>query len=374
MLPLRVTAIDALRGMVMLLMLNETLQLWQVAKQFPESSFWQAVGFHTSHVEWRGCSLHDLIQPTFSFLVGVALPFSLIARRKAVASDSQLWQHAAKRAFLLILLGVVLRYFGYRKWNTTFEDTLSQIGLGYLPLFWFSLQPRKWQWAGLIAVLAGFWALFAFWPIHQGDQDWPRHFSGFLAHWNKNVNPTTYFDHWFLNLFPRQDPFRFNGGGYGTLSFIPTLGTMLIGLLTGQVLASGRTAEQKIRWMLTAGIGFALTGVGLDWLVICPIVKRIWTPAWALASGGIAILLLCMFYALTDLGGRRTWVFPLLVVGANSIFIYVFSHLVDGPMHKVLGMVIPDSPWQPVVSGLLILTTWWWILWTMYRRRWFLKI
>ena len=59
--PARATSLDAYRGFVMLLMLGEVLALPRVAKQSPESGVWRTVLFHTTHVEWRGCSLHDLI-------------------------------------------------------------------------------------------------------------------------------------------------------------------------------------------------------------------------------------------------------------------------------------------------------------------------
>ena len=64
-------------------------------------------------------------------------------------------------------------------------------------------------------------------------QDWGRLFTGFAAHWSKNSNAAWAFDQWFLNLFPRESPFLYNAGGYATLSFIPTLGTMILGLIAG---------------------------------------------------------------------------------------------------------------------------------------------
>ncbi|MDE2507147.1 MAG: hypothetical protein KGM43_08055, partial [Planctomycetota bacterium] len=69
----RLASIDAYRGFVMFLMMGEVLAFSQLADSFPESEFWRVLAFHQSHVAWRGCSLHDLIQPSFSFLVGVAL-------------------------------------------------------------------------------------------------------------------------------------------------------------------------------------------------------------------------------------------------------------------------------------------------------------
>ena len=81
--PQRLGSIDAYRGFVMFLMMAEVLRLSQVAAKLPDNSLWKLLAFHQSHVPWAGCSLHDLIQPSFSFLVGVSLPFSGISRDSA---------------------------------------------------------------------------------------------------------------------------------------------------------------------------------------------------------------------------------------------------------------------------------------------------
>ncbi len=41
-----------------------------------------------------------------------------------------------------------------------------------------------------------------------------------------------------MNLFPRPTEFLYSGGGYATLSFVPTFGTMLLGLLAGRIMQS----------------------------------------------------------------------------------------------------------------------------------------
>src|SRR4029079_7982208 len=78
--PPRLGSVDAYRGFVMFLMMAEILRLAAVAAKIPESGFWKLLAYHQSHVTWAGCSLHDLIQPSFSFLVGVSLPFSIASR------------------------------------------------------------------------------------------------------------------------------------------------------------------------------------------------------------------------------------------------------------------------------------------------------
>jgi len=102
----RETSVDAFRGLVMFLMMAEVLKLSRVADAFPGSSFLAFLAHHQSHVAWVGCSLHDLIQPSFSFLVGVALPFSLASRKARGQTPGRMWLHAWWRALLLVLLGV----------------------------------------------------------------------------------------------------------------------------------------------------------------------------------------------------------------------------------------------------------------------------
>src|SRR5438132_5536852 len=128
--PARIASVDAYRGLVMFLMMAEVLHIGRVAQSFTGNPVWEFLSFHTSHVEWAGCSLHDLIQPSFSFLVGAALPFSLAARAARGQDTARMIAHAAWRALVLVLLGVFLRSVGKPRTNFTFEDTLSQIGLG----------------------------------------------------------------------------------------------------------------------------------------------------------------------------------------------------------------------------------------------------
>ncbi|HEV8060002.1 MAG TPA: DUF5009 domain-containing protein, partial [Gemmataceae bacterium] len=138
-LPKRVVAIDAYRGFVMFLMMGEVLRLSQMAKAFPDNPIWTFLARQQSHVAWAGCNLHDLIQPSFSFLVGAALPFSLAARTERGQSLIRLTFHAAWRSLLLVALGIFLRSTSSSRTNFTFEDTLTQIGLGYFFLFLLGL-------------------------------------------------------------------------------------------------------------------------------------------------------------------------------------------------------------------------------------------
>jgi heparan-alpha-glucosaminide N-acetyltransferase len=381
---------DAYRGFVMFLMMAEVLRFSRVANALPDSAFWQFLGHHQSHVPWVGCSLHDLIQPSFSFLVGVALPFSLASRAVHGQSRSRMTLHAGWRALVLILLGVFLRSIGRHQTYWTFEDTLSQIGLGYVALFLLGSRPVREQWAALGLILVGYWAAFAFYPLPGPDFDygkvgssntWPHLMTGFAAHWNKNSNAAWAFDTWFLNLFPREKPFVCNGGGYSTLNFIPTLGTMILGLLAGGVVRSKRAPWAKVKRLAVAGVIGLAAGALLGWLGICPVVKRIWTPNWVLFSGGWCFLLLAGFYMVIDIWGLRRWAFPLVVIGMNSIAAYCIAHLFEGFISSNLDTHLGTDlcktfgqAYEPLVRGALVLFVMWLLLFWMYRRKIFLRI
>src|SRR5713226_2240827 len=121
----RVASLDAFRGLVMFLMLAEVMRLWTVKTAYPGNWFWSFIAFNTSHVPWQGCSLHDLIQPAFSFLAGASLPFSIANRRAAGEPFWRMLGHAVWRAAALIFLGIFLRSLNARQTYWTFEDTLT---------------------------------------------------------------------------------------------------------------------------------------------------------------------------------------------------------------------------------------------------------
>lgn len=386
----RLTSIDAYRGLVMLLMMAEVLHLKGVAKALPGNRFWELLGRHQDHVPWVGCVLHDLIQPSFSFLVGVALPFSLARRTSEGQPQWRRTLHAFWRALILVLLGVFLRSTRYNQTNWTFEDTLSQIGLGYGLLYLLALGSVRLQSIALAVILVGYWLAFAVYPLPGSAFDWSRagvkpdsigQLHGFAAHWSQNTNIAWAFDTWFLNRFPRPKPFTNNPGGYSTLSFIPTLGTMILGLLAGGLLRSDRKALAKVGWLIVAGITGLAAGWLLGWAGICPVVKRIWTPSWVLFSGGWCCLFLAVFYLVLDLGKQRWMAWMLVVIGMNSIAAYLIAHLFEDFIKKAIPthfgekwMTLAGEAYKPLFLGGAVLLVEWLLLFWMYRRKIFLRI
>ena len=299
--------------------------------------------------------------------------------------------HALWRSLVLVFLGVFLRSLNSSQTNFTFEDTLSQIGLGYTFLFCSGpfpstcpvgcarAHPGRILAAPLLIIRLRRPNLTS--RRRRPAPPWPHHPNGFAAHWNKNSNLAWAFDTWFLNLFPRKKPFTHNGGGYATLSFIPTLATMILGLLAGGVLRRTGSGPMKVAWLAIAGcIGLAC-GWGLGELGICPVVKRIWTPSWVLYSGGWCFLFLAALFAVLDIAKVRFWAFPLRVIGMNSIAAYCMAGLFESFIARNLTTHLGDKPFavaghafEPLLHGAGVLLVLWLILFWMYRRKLFLRI
>ncbi len=382
-------AVDAYRGLVMLLMMGEVLELAKVAASYPGNVFWRIAAFNQTHVEWAGLGLHDMIQPSFSFLVGVAVPYSIASRLRNGQTFPKMLAHTIWRSLLLICLGFFLRSTHSTQTYFTFEDTLTQIGLGYTFLFLLGFRSARWQWGTLAALLFGYWLAWALYPAPGPNFDWaavgvppnwPHNFTGFAAHWNKNSNLGTAIDQWFLNLFPRESRFVFNEGGYLTSSFIPTLGTMILGLIAGRWLRQSAPAIPFRKFLWTAGGCLAIATV-LHVTGVCPIVKRIWTPSWTLFSGGLCFLFLSAFSWIVDVRQNRKIAFPLVVIGRNSIAAYVMAELCGSFFAQSLYIHLGHYPFQilgaplePLLLGTAVLLLYWSILFWMYRNKVMIRI
>jgi predicted acyltransferase len=383
-------AVDTYRGLVMFLMAAEVLRFAQIAKSFPTNPVWQFLAFNQSHVPWVGMSLHDTIQPAFTLLVGIALPYSLRSRQRRGQSFRRMLAHTILRSLILITLGILVRTLPGTTPNFTFEDTLTQIGLGYTFAFLLAFARPRIQWIALISILFAYWLAWALYPAPGPTfnyaavgvpPEWHTHlFSGFAAHWNKNSNLGQAFDLWFLNLFPRPHRFLFNAGGYLTLSFIPTLGTQIIGLIAGRWLLNSAPAVPIRRLTLTAALLIA-AGLALHFTGICPLVKRIWTPSWTLFSGGVCLLFLIAISWLVDLRGHRRVAFPFIVLGTNSLAAYLLSWIADQLDEVVYqhhlwpsALNLFSPVFVPLYVGGLTLLVYWLILYAMYKNKIFLRI
>jgi heparan-alpha-glucosaminide N-acetyltransferase len=448
----RLVSLDAYRGFIMLMLaasgfgivrfaaLPEEAPVWQEQNR----QTWQAIAFHFDHPEWEskfglmGVSFWDLIQPAFMFMVGVAMPFSYLRREKSGHSSVRRFFHAAWRALVLVLMGVFLYSMNQEQTNWVFTNVLAQIGLGYLFAYLLLGRDRWVQWAALAAILVGYWYFFWQHTPQSGDVEVvasapaesetaepletedaaPAPF----PQWAKGDNAAHAFDLWFLNLlrdppddelaavgatqdagdwapgmvrdwlFANDEVFAGNRGGYQTLNFVPSIATMLLGILCGQFLIRRRTSWKDQNWQ-TVGL---LVAWGMASMVAalvaheyaCPIVKRIWTPSWVLFSGAYVIWMLAGFYILFDILPLRKLAFPLVVIGVNSIAIYMMGQLMrnwtsehvvhthlSGFLATVFGpTALADDMYGRLIDPTATLAVFWLILYWMYRQKYFVRV
>lgn len=395
---------------------------------------WDTLAYQFDHVAWTGCTAWDLIQPSFMFMVGVSLPFSVARRRDEGESPWRRFGHALYRSAVLVILGVLLSSSLSDGINFTFVNVLAQIGLGYIFVYLLGGQDLKTLGLAIVLILGGYGAWSTYQSLDPQDvqqtqdyivqnknltaAEWSQ-FKGHEAHWNKHLNAAAAVDRQFLNKFPRKDPawkgrsFWINNGGYQTLNFIPSIATMLFGVMAGRVLSSDRDDKQRIKWLFGAGLVCFVLSMAADrhlwpvqWLSpetqakfwehswsLCPSVKRIWTPTWAVFSAGWAFCTLGFFYWLVDVKGYQKMVMPFAVVGINSIAMYCMTQLfkgwIGGAMQVTfttidrlagwaqgLGAWIDPARWAyaPIADNALRLLVLWIICFVMYRKRLFVRI
>jgi heparan-alpha-glucosaminide N-acetyltransferase len=303
-MPERLMSLDAFRGFTMLLMVSEGFGITSLVRRNPEmltdfdgkwygkpwKMFWNTAAWQLDHVAWTGCVAWDLIQPAFMFMVGVAMPFSYAKRESRGESWGVQFGHALVRSLILIGLGIFLRSTHSSMTHFTFEDVLTQIGLGYIFVFVLLRAPFVAQCVAVLAILGGYWFCFYHYPLPpaEGNQvtkylmehgakpeDWNQFTDaglrpkGLAEHWNKHTNAAAAADRVFLNLFPRpSEPwegqkFWINSGGYQTLNFIPSIVTMLFGVMAGQMLRGAWTPRNKT-WRSHGGGAGLLRGLDGD--------------------------------------------------------------------------------------------------------------
>jgi predicted acyltransferase len=287
---------------------------------------------------------------------------------------------------VLILMGV----FFSAKWELM--NVLTQIGLGYTFLFLLWGRSLRIQAVAAVALLAGTWLLYVLYPtagidLASGNPEvgvtakWAQeNLANVGRHWHKNVNVGQAIDRVVLNWFPVAKEFKFNQGGYQTINFIPSLATMLFGLMCGELLRSRWSHRDKLLVLLAAGLAGLAVGFVLDWTGVCPIVKRIWTPSWALFSTGWCCLILMSFYGIIDVLGFHLWAWPLVIVGMNSIAIYTMGQLIRGTTNRVWhGVASPAFTavgplYEPMLECTLTGLFFWLGCYWLYRQKIFIRV
>lgn len=374
----RLISLDALRGFDMFWIISGEGLIHALAKATQWPAFlWMSAQLH--HTDWNGITFYDMIFPLFLFIAGVSMPYSM-HRKIADAGCTDAFQLSAhqkrgiyfgmlRRALILVFLGVVVnglfKFNGYE--NTRFASVLGRIGLA-----WFfagiiylncNLRGQILWFAGL---LLGYWAAMMLIPV-------PGYGAGVLT---MQGSLESYIDRLLL-------PGRLHDGVHdpeGILSTLPAIGTALLGVFTGQFLKRSDarfTMLKKSGLLLAAGV--LLIALGSLWNLTFPINKRLWTSSFVLYVGGFSMVFLAVFYLIIDVAGYRKWAFPFVLIGSNSILIYMAAEGVVDFWHTanyIFGGLVQfaSADWQPVFGALSVIVIQLTLLYFLYRNKIFLKI
>ncbi len=387
MLSQRLISLDALRGFDMFWIaggdaLFRALMKWHPWSFTLGTGDWSFTLSSTKvleqleHVEWEGFRFYDLIFPLFIFMAGVAMPFSLGKQRERGVPVSKLFWRVFRRMVLLFVLGLMCN--GILQWNPPFRimGVLQRIALATgCAGFIYLLVRTRGQAIVVATILLGYWALLAFVPPP----------GGVAGDYTKGGNLSAYIDRMVI-----RDHLVIGGTAYGKvyygegetageneglLSTFPAIATALLGVLAGEWLRFCSCNRRKVTWLVTAGV--ACIGVGLAWGQVFPIVKILWTSSYVLVAGGCSLLLLALFYLVIDVWKLRAWAFPLVVVGLNSITIYIVPRFLDFKklsMYFFGGVIGHSGELAPVLAPLFVLFCEWLFLYYLYRKQLFLRV
>lgn len=376
--PARLLSLDALRGFDMFWIISGEHIIHALAQTTGWPFFvWLSSQLH--HVVWNGFTFYDMIFPLFLFIAGVSMPYSLQSKmtKAGVSSPAHLPFEVKKklvltmlrRTCILVFLGLVvnglLKFDGYE--NTRFASVLGRIGLAWFfaGIIYINAGYRA-QVIWFAGLLLGYWAAMMWIPV-------PGYGAGVLT---MQGSLESYIDRLLL-------PGRLHDGVHdpeGILSTIPAISTALLGMFTGRLLQldAERLAPLKKAGVLLLAAGACLL-IGWCWGRVFPINKRLWTSSFVLYTGGWSLLFLAVFYLIIDVWGFTRWAFPFILIGTNSIIIYLFSEgMVNfhATAEYLFGGLIQYTPeaWQPVYEATSVTIVQLLLLYFLYRKKIFFKV
>jgi predicted acyltransferase len=345
---------------------------------------WAHIYAPLEHAEWHGCTPTDLIFPFFLFIVGVSIVYALDGVRRRGDALGPVLLRVLRRAGLLIGLGLFMAFF--LKWDFAtlrLPGVLQRIGLVFLGCAFLFLtttwRTQLWLLAGL---LVGYNVLEQLVPP-PGATDAVLLPGRDLSAW---LDRTLLGENHLWASSHTWDP-------EGLLSTLPSIGTGLLGVLTGQWLRRPSVAPaEKVVWLFTAG-AFAIV-LGMIWNSWFPVNKSLWTSSYVLYTGGLAVAGLALLYWLCDVQGYRRWTTPFLVYGVNAITVFFLSGLIarglgtwkvtaaTGEAISVKNLLYQQffvpfftDPRNASLAGAVVCILIWMVpLWWMYQRRIIIKV
>jgi predicted acyltransferase len=351
----RLVSLDVFRGWTMFWIVGGAAILEGLQHLSPNLVF-NAIIHELTHTEWRGLRFYDCIWPSFMLMTGMSLPMSY-AKRSITQSHSQILRRVLQRFAVLFLLGSLRESISFHHpYFIELSSALQPIAVAYLAAFLLVRKSWQTQAAVSIAILLGYALLLAFVPapgVPAGSYD-------------RNSNLVLWSD---LATVGRVLPEH-----WGTvICTIPTIATTILGMLLGELLMSNRPSGYKIKVIAATGVAAIILGFALD--PVIPIVMKMWTTSYGLASAGWACLMFLFFYWIVDVRGARRWAFPFVVIGMNAVAIYMSQSIV--PWAGIVGIFTSSTQstsgaLTPLLQAIVTLTVEWLVLYWMYKHTLFL--
>ena len=320
------------------------------------------------HVEWHGLAHHDTIFPLFLFLAGVSFPFSYAKSIERGASAKRIYLKIAKRAFVLVLLGLIyngLLKFDFEKLRVC--SVLGRIGVAWAVAAVMYINFGRITRAAICgAILLGYYFVVCYVGAPDVEGADPLTMQGTIVGYiDRLITPgRLIYDN------GRFDP-------EGLLSTLPAVVTAMLGIFAGEYVrsASHSGSRKSLTMLLAAAV---MLGVGLLWSLEFPINKMLWSSSFVLVVGAYSLAMFAIFYYIVDVRGWQRWSIPLQVVGMNSITIYMAQKVISFSranqfLFGGLATKLPAEWGELLIRGGYVLVCWL-FLYFLYRKRVFLKV
>lgn len=360
----RLLSLDFMRGLIMVLLMMESTRLYDNLHEVSEGTIFGAFMLQFFHHPWDGLRFWDLIQPGFMFIAGTAMAYSLHRQALSGKTWNESFIKALKRSGWLFFWGVL--NYAVRSSGLSFElwNVLTQLSFTMLVAFLI----YRWTYTGQIIFSFG---LLVLTEILYRFTNIP----GFDQPFTDQHNFGNYVDLLLMN--------KINSDGWVAINCIPTAAHTIWGALAGKLLLSEKTGNEKVKWLLVSGLLTLVVGYIMHFTGITPIIKRIATSSFTLASGGWCLLALGMLYWWIDLFNHKKYLQFVVVVGMNSIFIYLFFEIVGhrwfndyigAITNGLMSMVNMPTGLMHILTSLIIFALEWYMCWFLYRRNIFFKL
>ena len=361
----RLMSLDALRGFDMLFIMGFSYVICDLCSLFPGGTDCY-LAQTMRHASWDGLFHHDTIFPLFLFIAGISFPFSYAKQMDGGLSRNSIYRKIFIRAVILICLGVV--YNGFFKLdfaNLRFCSVLGRIGLAWaLAAVLFMNFSTKVRAVIAGAILVGYWLLICYVPAPDASGASPLSLEGNLGGYvDRMMTPGRLYK----GIFDPE----------GLLSTVPAVVTAMLGMFTGEFVCRIDIDDRKKSGHMGL-VALAMLAAGLLWSLVFPINKALWTSSFVLVVGSYSLAMFALFYYIIDVRGWQKWSLPFVVIGLNSITIYMAQKIV--PFRKIsdfflegLAGMLPQT-WSTLLLHTGYLAISWLFLYFLYRKKIFLKI